>query len=444
MNETWTKYLPNRLREKITGRPALQKALANTGWLFSDNILRMVLGFFIGVWIARYLGPERYGMLSYALAFVTLFLPLVTLGLDEIAVRNIIRDPSCKDEVLGTAFLLKLAGGLVSLGAATAVVFALRPDDTVSHWLVPILAAGNLFQSFNVIEIWFNSQLQSKYAVLARNAAFLACSALKIALLLSGSSLTAFAAVSALETGIGAAGLVAGYRLRGGRFRAWRATLVKARELLRDSWPLIISFISINIYQRIDQVMLQEMVGSREVGIYAVAVRLVDVWVFIPMAIYWSVSPSIVEARKVSDQLFYQRLQKFYNLVVFLAYAIAIPTTLIAQPLIDTVFGAAYSRAGLMLAGLIWVNVFASLEVARCAFLTTMNWNRLYFVTVFTGCLLNIALCYLLIPRYGAMGAVIASLVAYWFAAHGSCFLFRSLFPTGRMMNKALIYPKIW
>jgi O-antigen/teichoic acid export membrane protein len=162
------------------------------------------------------------------------------------------------------------------------------------------------------------------------------------------------------------------------------------------------------------------------------------------MAIYWSVYPSIVEAKGVSEELFHERLQRFYNLVALVAYAVALPTTIVAQWLVPTLFGEAYERGGLMLAVLIWANLFTSLEIARSAFLTAMNWTRLYLLTVSLGCLLNIGLNFWLIPLYGGMGAVFASLAAYWFAAHGSCFFFRPLRRTGAMLTRALVYPKIW
>ena len=98
----------------------------------------------------------------------------------------------------------------------------------------------------------------------------------------------------------------------------------------------------------------------------------------------------------------------------------------------------------MMLALLIWANVFASLEIARNAFLASMNWTRLLFIAVLLGGVINIILNYLLIPDLGGYGAVIATLVAYWFAAHGSCFLFKPLVPTGSMLTKAMFYPKIW
>jgi len=444
MNQNWKRYLPSFIQQRLEGRHTLQQAIGNTGWLFADNILRMGVGLLVGIWVARYLGPEKFGLFSYALAFVALFSPLAALGLDDIVVRDIVRDPACKEETIGTAFVLKLIGGAVSFVAATGSILILRQADTLSHWLVGIIAAGAVFQAFNIIEFWFYSQVQAKYAVFARNAAFIICSVIKIALIIAMAPLLAFAWVSMFEVVAGSAGLIVAYRSRGSRLRDWHGSLAKAWGLLKDSWPLMFSGIVIMVYLRIDQVMLGEMVGSEEVGIYSVAVRLAEVWYFIPTAVYWSVFPSIVEAKAKNEALFYENLQKLYNLMALSAYAVAVPVTLLAEWVVGTLFGEAYARAGPMLAILIWTNIFTSMEMARSAFLTVMNWTRIYFLTVLLGCLLNVVLNYFLIPKYGGMGAVLASIISYWFAAHGTCFLFKPLRRTGYMLTKALVYPKVW
>lgn len=444
MNSAWIKFLPAFVRAKIEGRDYLQNVVSNTGWQFADNIVRMGMGLVVGVWMARYLGPDQFGLFSYALALVSLFSAIAALGLDDITIRNIVRDPACRDETLGTAFYLKLLGGVAAFLGAMATILLLRPTDSLSRWLVGIIAAGLVFQAFNVIEFWFNSQVQTKYVVFARNAVFLICSAIKIGLILTKAPLLAFAWVALVEVAAGSSGLVIAYWKKGNLLRDWRGSLERAKELLRDGWPLVLSNIATIIYLRIDQVMLGEMVGGEEVGIYSVAVRLTEVWIFIPGAIFCSVFPAIVEAKATSEELFYERLQKLYNLLVLSAYVVAIPVTLLSDWLVGTLFGEAYARAGFMLAILIWANLFTSLEIARSSFLTSMNWTRIHFVTLFLGCFLNIGLNYLLIPPYGGMGAVSASLVSYWFAAHGSCFLFKPLFRTGTMLTKALLYPKIW
>jgi O-antigen/teichoic acid export membrane protein len=444
MNQFWTKYLPAFLRAKIEGRAYLQNVISNTGWQFADNIVRMVVGLFVGVWVARYLGPEQFGLFNYALAFVSISASFASLGLEDIVIRDIVREPDCKDETLGTAFMLMLTGGAIAFLAAIGFILLLRPADSLSHWLVGIIAIGTFFQAFTVIDFWFHSQVQAKYLVLAKNATFLVCSLLKIVLIVAGASLLAFAWVYLLELIIGSAGRVIAYRCRGYRLFDWQASLTKAGNLLKSSWPLLFSGIVITVYLRIDQVMLGEMAGTEEVGIYSVAVRLAEIWMFIPMAIFLSVFPAIVEARATSEDLMFGRLQQLYNLMAFLAYAIAIPMTLLANWLVFTLYGEAFSRAGAMLALLIWANMFIYLEIARSAFLSSMNWTKLHFATVLLGGLVNVALNLLLIPGLGGYGAVIASIIAYWFVAHGTCFLFKPLFQTGRMLTKAIFYPKIW
>ncbi len=440
----WLRLLPAFAREKISGRAYLQNVIANTGWQFADNLLRMGIGLLIGIWIARYLGPEQFGLLSYALAFASLFLPLATLGLDDIAVRNLVHDPAERHNILGTAFILKLIGGMFSFTAAISAIFILRPMDNLSQGLVAIIAAGAIFQAFNAIEFWFNSQIQAKYAALARSGAFLAGALAKIGLIIAGASLLAFAWVGLLEIIAGSLGLILAYQARGHNIRRWQGHLATATALLKDSWPLIFSCIVIMIYLRIDQVMLGEMTSSAEVGVYSVAVRLAEVWFFIPGAIYWSLLPGLVEAKAADEELFYRRLQKYYNLMALVAYAIVLPMMFLAEWLVLILFGVAYAAAGPMLAILIWVNLFTFLEIARSAFFNVMNWNRIYLLTLALGAGLNVILNWLLIPVYGGLGAVISSVVAYWFAAHGACFLFKPLRRTGLMLTKAIFYPKIW
>lgn len=444
MNRSWTKFLPASLRAKVEGQHSLQNVISNTSWQFADNLLRLAIGLVVGIWVARYLGPEQFGLFSYALAFVALFSAVANLGLDDIMVRDIVRDPADTAQVLGTAFVLKLVIGLVTFAVAIGTIIALRPSEGLSHWLVGIIAVGLILQSLNVIEYWFHSQVQAKYVVFARNAAFLVCSLIKVVLILAAASLIAFAWVALFEVVVATLGLVVAYRAKGNRLREWRSSLDKASELLRDGWPLMLSGIVIMVYLRIDQVMLGELAGNEELGIYSVAVRLAEIWNFVPAAVYWSVFPSIIEARAVSEELFYERLQRLYKLMALLAYGVALPVTLLAQWLVPLLFGEAYARGGLMLAVLIWSLLFISLESARSAFLTAMNWTRLYLLTSTLGCALNIALNFWLIPLYGGMGAVIASLVAYWFAVHGSCFMFKPLRRTGRMLTRAMVYPKVW
>ena len=132
------------LSQKIS--PGLWKLIGNTGWLFADKILRMGLALVVGVWVARYLGPQQFGLYNYALSFAGLFTVFATLGLDSIVVRNIVRQPAEKDEILGTTFGLRLMGGCFVVFLAVTAVSLVRPGEGMTKLLVAIIAAGAIFQ----------------------------------------------------------------------------------------------------------------------------------------------------------------------------------------------------------------------------------------------------------------------------------------------------------
>jgi O-antigen/teichoic acid export membrane protein len=239
-------------------------------------------------------------------------------------------------------------------------------------------------------------------------------------------------------------GLMVAYRLNGYLLGAWRFNLALARNLLKDSWPLIFSNLMIMVYMRIDQIMLGNMAGSQALGIYSAAVRISEAWYFVPMAICSSVFPAAVKANADSEELFYANLQKLYNLMAFLAYIVAIPVSFFSGSIIRILFASGYSQAGPLLAVLIWTGLFTSLGVARNVIIISKNWTRVNLISTTLACALNVLLNYFLIPHYGAMGAVVATFISYWFGVHGTCFLLEPLRKTGWMMTKAMFYPKVW
>ncbi len=438
------KIISNFVQTTFRNRPHNQLMLTNISWLSLDYIIRIGVGFFVSVWVTKYLGAEQYGKFSYASAIVTIFTAFATCGLDSILIRNLINNPMDADRLLGTAYVLKILAGLLASVMATLSILILRPTDTAQHWLVGIMAIGIVFQSTDVISFWFQSKVLSKFTVIVKNTSFLLMSGVKIILILTQSTLFYFALCVTIEFFIVSIGFIIIYHIDGNSMKTWHFSLQESFKLLQDSWPLIFSGIIIVIYMRIDQIMLGEMISDKEVGIYTTAIRIAEVLYFIPMVTVPTFFPSIINAKKEGDVFFYKKLQQLYNLMAFLGYAVAIPITFLGPYIIEFLFGHEYSRAGPMLAVFIWAGIFTNLGVARSTFLTAMNFNKFHLVAISSGGIVNIALNCVLIPRYGGMGAVIASCVAYWLAAHGSCFFYKPLYKTGGMLTKAMLYPKFW
>ncbi|MDT8395064.1 MAG: flippase [bacterium] len=436
-----SRLVPSSLAEITSGTENRRKISSNTAWLFGDRVVRMGAGLVVGVWLARYLGPESFGVYSYAIAFTFLFSPIRSLGLERVAVRELVKRPGDAGPVMASSMLPMLIGGVAAFAAAGIAVGVIRPGDATVRSLVLAVAAGMIFQSFDVVDYYNQSRVESRFTVLPKGLVFLAASASKVALIVAGASVVAFGWVYGAELLSAAAALTIVYLMRRDTpaLNRWRPALGQVRELLADSWPLLISSALIVINMRIDQVMMGGMLGDRQVGIYSVAVRLTELWYFIPIILQSTLMPSIVRAGEVSRALLDRRMHSFYRLMSGLAYMIIVPMWLLADRLVLLLFGEAYVEAVPMLRWLLITVLFVNLGLARTAFLTTMNWTRLHMASSVLGALINVALNLILIPVYGGMGAVTASLIAYWVQVHGACFLFPALRGTGLSMLRAMV-----
>ena len=413
MDDIIIRYLPRSIRTKLEGRHAIQKALSNTGWLFLEQIIRMVIGLLVGVWVARYLGPEQFGQINYAVAFVALFGIIASMGLDGIVIRDIVRKPSCKNEILGTSFSIKLVSGIVVFCLIMGAVYLVRPDEPLIHWLVGIIAAGTIFQSLEVINLWFQSQVQSKYTVFAKNIALLTVSAIRIVLILMKAPLIAFAWAGLTEIILGSMMLAVSYKFQGGYFKAWRVRMDMAKGLLRDSWPLIFSTAFVIINLQIDKIMVGEISGDKELGSYAAAARLSEIWYMIPLIIGASIAPALTEERYNDRQSYKAKLQKAYDILSILALSLALPITFLSKKIILLLYGLDYINASLMLSIHIWSALFVFHVSLRTRSLIIENHQRIIAAYAFLTVVSNILLNYVLIPLYGGIGASWASLASW-------------------------------
>ena len=412
-NSAFLRILPRFLREKLTGRFTLQSLLGNSSWLFWDKIIRLGSGLIIGLWIARYLGPGKFGLLNFTIAFTGLFGAIATLGMDGIVVRELVNFPEKRDYILGSAFVLRVAAAIISFGVAMGTIFILRRGDTLTIWLVAITAGQFLFQSLNVIDLYFQSKIQSRYTVYATNAAFLLMAVAKAVLLVTAASLIAFVWAGLGEFVLASVFLLIVYRTRNLRVAAWRPKLDVMRGLLRDSWPLILSGISVMVSVRIDQVLIGQMLNDKQVGIYSAAARISEVWYFIPFAITSSFLPLLVESKKTSEALYYDRLQRFCNVQAFIGIGFALFITVAASPLTRLLYGPAYAGSAGVLRILIWGSILMPISGGWTNWMLLENRTKAMFYFQVFGAAVNVIMNLVLIPHFGIAGSAYATLISY-------------------------------
>jgi O-antigen/teichoic acid export membrane protein len=404
-----------------------------------ERVVNMTIRFFVGVWVVRYLGPEQYGVYSYALSFVGLFTAISTLGLDNIVIRNLSSEEWAEGEVMGTAFTLRMVAGVLTMGAVGATVLSVN-DDWTTQLAVLVVSGQLVFKSADVFKLWFKSEIKSKYPVWVRSGVVMVNSATQVAFILLGLPVLAFLVLYLIQSGLKAGGTFLMYQVVSGEGgQGWAFRWSAAQTMMKDAWPLIFAGLSVAVYMKIDQVMLGEMVGNSAVGIYATAVKISELWYFIPTAVAGSVFPKIVSSKEnASEEVYRERMQAFYDAVAILGYLIIVPVALSAGPLVKLLFGAEYIESSYILRIHIWSFLFVALGVARGKWLIAENLTKFSMLAALLGGFLNAGLNSLLIREYGGVGAAWTTLLSQFVTAYLVCILI----PTLRtQLTKSLLVP---
>jgi len=416
--------------------PTLKKIIGNTGWLFFDKVFRMGIGIVVWVWIARYLGPDKFGLFNYAIAFVALLTPIATLGLDNLVIREIVKNKDARYEILGSAFAMRFAGGILTVLLAIGLIAIIRPGEMLTLWLVGIIAAGTIFQSLDVIDFWFQSEVKSKFTVMAKNSAFTISAIVKVILIKIQAPLIDFAWISFVEILLGAIGLLFFYHKENNKIKKWSVSLARIKELLKESIPLLVSNAAILLYMKVDILLLGQMKGETAVGYYSAATKISEAFYFISMIIAGSVFPVIIG----NEELYFERLKKLLNVTTALAYAIIIPIFLLANTII-LVFGSQYATSGPILAVHTWATLFVFLGVAQGSWYIKGGKPGIYLQMTRTiiGLIINVVLNIILIPSMSGLGAAIATIVAYSYVGYFSNLFNRETRKIFKMQTQSLL-----
>lgn len=398
-----------------------QKYLRNTSWLFIDRVVRLGAVFVTGIAVAKALGPEQFGVLNYASGFVGLFFALTTMGLDEIVVRDLVRHPGRRDEILGSSALLKLLGALVLVTAVFIGTFVNHMDRTKTL-MVMIIAAAELLKPAMVVEYYFLAQHKAaKYAQVNMFQTLAACG-FRVLLIVLDAPLVWFAWSYVVEMLVYVAFSAIYYQSEGLLVRAWRSTAPMVKELLQQSWPLIVFGLGLYVQAKIDQVMifdvlkhtLGEKQANEEAGQYAAALKMIEALGFLPVIVQKALAPAITRAKLEDTAKYEDRLLNQYRLMFILFLITAIPLYFLAEWVVVLFYGAKYAAAGHLLSLFAIRLLFTNMGVAKSSFITNENLFRYALITSLVGAGLNVAMNYFLIPQYRSGGAIIATIGSFF------------------------------
>ncbi len=422
-NPIWVKYLPTGIRRMLEGKVGLHAAIHNSGWIFFDKILRALLGLLVGAWVARYLGPSQFGELAYCIAFIGIFQSVVNLGLDGIVVREIANEPIRANIILGTVFRLRLLLGIILWVLAIGVYGLSNGFEDQGIRIVGLVGASMIFQVADTVDLWFQGNSQSKRTVLAKAAAYLISNAIRVALILLLAPLIAFAGVIAFEGALTAFALYVSYQ----RFpseRAWKKHLPEAKKLLQESWPYMVSGLSIMLYMRIDQLMIKAMLGERELGIFAAIIPISNLWNMVPAAICTSIAPLMARKKLQGATVFKAALVQMFRFFWILCLVVVGITLLLSGFVIKLMYGYAYEEAIPVLNIYVLTCIPIFMGLGQGLWLLNERKSYLAPLQTITGAVVSIITNLIFLPLWGIEGAAVAAVLSQV----SSCFLINSIF----------------
>lgn len=419
--------------------------IENTSWIILGKILQLSLGVLTSIIVARYLGPENFGILAYALSLVSIFSVLGHMGLSGFIVREIVIHPNSEKEILGTALALKASGFFVGFIFFCCFIFSTERIKNIEFWVLMICASSLLVKPAEVFNFWFEAFTKAKYTTIAQGMSLVATSFLQVLLVLLNSSIIFFAFTSLFQ-GICSTLILLFFYNKTTTISIWTWTLslLKAKQLMSQTWFIFLGSIFGMIYLKIDQMMIKWLISTKDVGIYAIAANISEIWYFLPAAIVSSFFPKLLEIHTSKPQIYKRRMCQILDLLFCIALFICIITSIMAKPMINFLYGSLYQASGTILIIHIWASPFIFMRALLSKWILIENVPIFSLITQGSGAITNIGFNLILIPKYSGTGAAIATLIAYAVASYFSLLFHKKTRPIFWMMSCACAAPILY
>lgn len=366
------------------------------------RLFNLALGIVVTALIARTLGERDFGQWSTLFVVIQLAGYLTDLGLESVVVQSAAGDPKQEARWIGALVSLRLLLVVPILAVTVVVVFLLAS----SHQMLLAgiaLSAGILNGVPGALRVVFQFRVRNDVPIVVMTINSVVWGASVIVLAMQHGSMTAFA-VCFLAVGTLTALLQAGVGLRevtvrfAGARRLWS-------ELVRIGFPIALGGLLITAYGRIDQIIVFELAGARQAGLYGAVYRVLDQAQFLPISLTTTLLP-ILSAVYVSDP---QRVPRLLQTAVdyatmgslgALAFALAA-----SRPVVGLVFGEEFADAAPALPILMGAFVLISYGYLASMVVLILRLQRAFVAFAAAGLVVNVALNLLLVPKYGFLAA---------------------------------------
>lgn len=400
-----------------------------------EKIIYLAVNLVVLIVIARYFGASTFGKYSYVLALYALLVPIASIGINSIIIKDILGSPEKERSIMMTALLARFLGGLllVLLGGG----LYLYNLTNINHYAAIGIGVALLFSSFQIYENWFYSNLSASVIAKYRLVTLSIFSAAKLLSVWFDFGYSAILLVYFIEMTVTSSILFFVYWIKKGRIFAHIDFLYAKNLLGRSKWLLLSGFASA-VYLKVDILMLSEMVSNESAGIYSIAARLSELWYFAAIALSTSVFPRMLEYSSLNNKRYQNLLQRTSDTLFYLGLTVAILVSIFAQYAIPILFGEGYQESSQILVVHIWGGVFIYMRALFSKWLIAENLLRYSLVTHLLGAVVNLGMNLLLIPKYGAMGAAYSTVASYAVASYLSLFFSFKTRPFAHIMTRSI------
>lgn len=382
----------------------------NTSWLLIGQVIRMALSFVINILIARYLGPEKNGIINYVSSYMAFFVSMVGLGLDGVIVYEFVNQREKEGEILGTAICLRFLTGIVSLFLFLGIILMTDGDEKIIIQVALLQSIQLPLLCLDTFNYWYQADMNSKYPVIVQTIAYVFMTIYRIYLLFNKKSVVWFAFAVTLDVIVLGILYFSLYNYHKRQKLVFSAVL--AKHLLKSGLPFILANIMVVIYGQIDRIMIKHIMNSnKEIGLYSAAITICTIIGFIPIAILDSARPLIAEAKKIGEEFYARRFRQLIACIMWLSFAFSAFVTVFSYIIINIIYGAEYSGANICLKIVVWYTAFSYLGSAKNYWLICENKKKFVFIFSAIGAGCNVIMNLIFIPLCGIKGAAIATLL---------------------------------
>lgn len=385
-----------------------KKFKINLSWLLFDKLFRASINILLSIFLARNLGPESFGILNYLLAFIFLFTSLSSLGMNPVLTNKIIKNKSRNNHIsIMNAYYLRLILSLINYFIFIFLINKININIIYYNYSI-ILGASIIFKSSEVLFSYFEAKSLSKYIVISQLIGLIS-SALLILYTINYNLDHTFIYYALVLDVLIVFILINIFYLYIIKNIFTALNISEIKNIIFKSFPVLISALSIILYMRIDQIMINTLIGEYKLGLYSVSVRFIEVFHFIPKVIMISILPILLLSKNYKKDLL-----KLNSIIFKISLILLISILLSANFLIPFVFSEIYSESILTTKILSFSIIFVFIGVINEHWYVSNNLQKYYAVNVLFGAIVNAFLNYFMIIKFGIEGAAYSTIITYF------------------------------